>query len=128
MSKKKKNNKAQVLSLVIPDFRKVTVTAADIKNGKKGSPQWCPIACAIRRQLGTIVPSELEVSDSHPSFSFDIPIIVPSKHGQLKALATVNLDLYLGSEADEFINAFDEGQPVKPMTFVSKVKQEIAVE
>src|SRR5439155_1016216 len=67
------------INVTLPDFKKFSVTAADIKKGKQGDAQWCPIACALRRELGELSEyiSDLKVTGNEASVSLDIPIRVP---------------------------------------------------
>lgn len=93
----------------LPKKLKVTVTAADIRNGKKNSTCDCPIALAIRRQL-KVERGEIEVSSSIS--------LKPRKMPWWGAYDFISYDLSL--RADRFIRAFDEGEKVKPFSFTAE--------
>ena len=85
---------------MIPKKIKVTVTAADIKNGKQKRCESCPIALAMQRGY-KIKKSNISVVD-------DIRIDL-----------TENTAFYyhIPEKASLFIRRFDEGEKVNPFTF-----------
>jgi hypothetical protein len=77
--------------------RRINVTDEDISNGVPGQSWFCPIALAIRRELG-LVAGEVAAYGSCCRVLKDDTIQLPS-------------------EAGDFINCFDEGLPVGPFAF-----------
>lgn len=71
----------------------ITVTEEDIREGKAGTCQWCPIALAASKIMGACT-----VSPDRISFS-------GGRH------------CYLPRKAKDFIHRFDNGGVVKPFKF-----------
>jgi hypothetical protein len=92
-----------VLLLTIASHRKdnmkfsVTVTADDIKKGKKESSEYCPLARALRR---TLKAADITV-DPHEG-----------------GVVVDGLGLEYNGAVAAFTDRFDEGKTVKPRTFV----------
>lgn len=80
---------------------KIEVTKKDIKGGKRGDGYSCPIALAVRRTLGINIISVDNISVDFPfegkGFSAEIP-----------------------TKVQRFIDSFDDGQDVKPFSFILK--------
>ena len=78
--------------------KKITVTRRDIERGKKGSPNSCPVALAVKR-LG-----HKNVGVGLCSISWSgMPVAIMSMTAQY------------------FIERFDSGKPVKPFSFTVSV-------
>lgn len=93
---------------------KINVTNDDIKNGSKGSPQWCPAARAIRRTTGARIVRV--VGKSYPNaIEFRGPA---DTH-------TYNIikEFRISGKLDKFINDFDSGKKVTPFSFQLSVKK-----
>lgn len=73
----------------------VEVTEEDIKAGKRGKGDQCPIACALRRK-----------GDPYPDLYVG-PNYIDCDSGRFRT----------PGEAKAFIQAFDSGFPVQPFTF-----------
>jgi hypothetical protein len=111
-------------------IKQVTVTAADIKKGKKNDSEYCPLACAIRRQLGKKAKDfDINVGGSKPTIywhglsELEIPVFINGKQRDtyyFDSLDDTSTELNLGAEADAFVEAFDSGKPVKPQTFKNR--------
>lgn len=76
---------------------RISVTADDIKRGKRENTKWCPIACAVR------------------------------KLGKKKRIYVDQDVITLGSvtykmpqRAGNFVDLFDSGEKVRPFSFVAK--------
>ncbi len=80
---------------------KVTVTEQHIKRGKKSNTNFCPIALALKGQLGL---RSVVVDGDVVEFGVD-------KEGD--GGFSINLPV----EAQEFVRAFDDGETVKPFSF-----------
>lgn len=73
---------------------KIIVNKTDIRKGVRNCNDSCPIALALMRTLGT---KKVQVNQADVRFG--------------KTL------IYLSDEVIDFINAFDEGEKVKPFEF-----------
>lgn len=146
---KKAKKQTCVLSTGIPDLSTIRATKDDIRLGKGGSPQFCALARAVRRQLGPLgKDAELSITgrDSYVEVNIDLPEPQVCVGGKLVPLGDVTGESYvsehrlrilldLGS-ADDFIERFDQykdgdddeyGKPVKapkPQTFKADVEIE----
>jgi len=81
--------------------RKIKVTKADIKNGKPGDANYCPIALALRR--------ELQLGDH---------VNAVSVCGE--EISIGKTDYLLSPKADRFVEKFDDEEPVRPITVTIK--------
>jgi hypothetical protein len=77
---------------------RVEVTKNHIQRGRKGNVNYCPIALALKEQLGL---RQVRVGGIHITFG-------PQFGG---------LSVRLPRQAAKFITAFDEKEPVKPFSF-----------
>ena len=82
---------------------KVEVTAQDIRRGKRGTCQLCPVAKTVKRVLGR--GYRVSICDD---------IYVTAVKGDIGEVS-FNMPV----EAQTFINNFDYGRPVKPFSFVA---------
>lgn len=73
---------------------KIEVTARDIEKGLPEDKCGCPVALAIRRATGLEVSVWCSMSVKVGREYIDLP-----------------------DEAEDFINRFDQGEPVQPFTF-----------
>lgn len=116
---KKKANKGCVLSTGIPDLSTITATKDDIRLGKGGSPEFCALARAVRRQLGPLGKNaaiNVTGQDSYIEVDADLPEPQVCVGGKLVPLSELTgeswssprlrIDLDLSS-ADNFIEQFD---------------------
>ena len=89
----------------------VEVTAEDIASGVAQKCEHCPIAIALRRAAGSarayVDGSDIFVS---PVFDGDEPSDIWNEAGECPQSVT------------EFVNAFDDGKPVKPFTFTVELR------
>ena len=104
---------------------RLSVTKNDIKRGKQEDGEFCPIACALRRELSLIGDvTDIDVSGRNVKGSVTIPIKMNGKH-----LTSVDIDIHaaLPKQADKFIELFDEKgrSAVKPTTFSGKTTVEV---
>lgn len=77
---------------------KIEVTAEDIANGEPGESGSCPIALAFKRAIPGIVYVEVE-DDTYFETNES------------------TFDLRLPGHASQFVRDFDDGEPVKPISF-----------
>lgn len=82
---------------------KINVTAEDIRLGKRGTPNSCPIARAIKRRLTN---RDVWVSDS------EVWVKVPFRRY-----------VDLPKEARDFVKDFDRSRDVKPFSFNLELPQ-----
>lgn len=89
----------------IPDTIRLTVTAADIKEGQCREPDRCPIARALFRR---VLVYSASVGTKNASVKF---IDGRSQY-------TSSADYLLSPKAMDFVRRFDAGQSVEPAVFV----------
>lgn len=94
----------------IPDELVVEVTADDIRNGKPTNNCECPVALALKRLPGVAAGSAW-VDFTHAEVKYTVG-------GE-----TFDLVFSLPREAAGFIEAFDFGDPVEPVTFTAELQE-----
>lgn len=138
---KTKKAKNVVCAAKLPDLRKITVTAKDIKDSTQRDPSYCAIAVAIRRQLKGYDVEDVRVSGSgiEAEVTISVPVKVPRPQmcigGKLVPMPdddecntleydgnrSFKLYLNLPESADTFIEKFDADRySVKPRTFAAR--------
>ncbi len=89
---------------------RVYVTDDDIRQGVRGSEQWCPLGWAIRRRYVALYQEMPEI-EVYPSDEFhDRARLVGKREG-------FGYTYLLSMAADRFIQDFDEGRTVRPQCF-----------
>jgi hypothetical protein len=83
----------------------VRVTSEHIQQGERNNPMACPIALAIIEQQWPT--AEVDVFDGH-AYASD---------PDFTAIRADYLTADMPDEADDFVNAFDKGEPVRPFEF-----------
>jgi hypothetical protein len=88
---------------MIVSFR---ITKADIEKGKREDCALCPAALAVRRKL--------------PRFRVASDTAFRGDTGK-----NVHYETPLPKKVRHFINEFDNGRPVKPLTFSIRIKRKV---
>ena len=81
------------------------ITAEHIAKGKPKDPSFCPIALAIRERFGD--ENFVCVTDSYVEFSLN---------GKEQRFHDAQMSALCSGPLYDFINSFDEGEPVDPLT------------
>jgi len=86
---------------------KIDVLKTDIKKGKRGSCEKCPVVRAMCRTLSQKIENFESVS-VHGPLMFVNTADAAAKKAYL---------VYVSKQAAQFISKFDKGKPVKPFSF-----------
>jgi hypothetical protein len=89
---------------------KIEVDDYCLKEGRRRSPGWCPIAVAFRHSHGADEHDQLDVSEGE--------IVLENGNGDVRLVAP------LPEAASQFVRDFDAGRPVKPFAFTLRFKSE----
>ena len=137
--KKAKKAKATVCGIKLPDFKDVKVTQKHISDGEPDNPQSCAIALSVIETLekAGLDYEDLSAEGDDTTFTCITPVTIPIYlNGKVvdesEVMARVNVNLRLGSKANEFVQAFDAQddnyeytKKVKPTTFKAKPRVDV---